>query len=111
MLHKLIHEVELGMDNYDLALAVEPFVGFIDQLTNWYIRRSRRRFWEDEDTPDRMEAFATLYYILIELVKIAASYVPFISESIYQNLRTQDLAKSVHLCDFPFTKKKEGEKS
>ncbi len=51
LVNKLIHEVEEGMDDYDLARAVEPFVGFIDQLTNWYIRRSRRRFWEEEDTP------------------------------------------------------------
>jgi isoleucyl-tRNA synthetase len=101
LLNKLIHEVELGMDEYDLALAVEPFVGFIDQLTNWYIRRSRRRFWEEKETPERAQAFATLYYVLMELVKIAASYIPFISESIYQNLRTPEMPESVHLCDFP----------
>lgn len=101
LLNKLIHEVELGMDEYDLALAVEPFVGFIDQLTNWYIRRSRRRFWEEKDTPERAQAFATLHYVLLELVKIAAPYVPFISEAMYQNLRTPEMPKSVHLCDFP----------
>lgn len=105
LLNKLIHEVEMGMDEYDLALAVEPFVGFIDQLTNWYIRRSRRRFWEEKDTPDRTQAFATLYYVLMNLVKIAASYVPFISESIYHNLRTPDMPESVHLCDFPLYQK------
>lgn len=105
LLNKLIHEVEMGMDEYDLALAVEPFVGFIDQLTNWYIRRSRRRFWEEQDTPERAQAFATLYYVLMELVKIAAPYVPFISESIYQNLRTSDMPVSVHLCDFPIYRK------
>ncbi|MFQ5729541.1 MAG: isoleucine--tRNA ligase, partial [Waddliaceae bacterium] len=60
MLNKLIQQVENGMDNYNLSLAVEPFVGFIDQLTNWYIRRNRRRFWADEATQDRDEAFATL---------------------------------------------------
>lgn len=101
MLHRLIHEVELGMDEYDLALAVEPFVGFVDQLTNWYIRRSRRRFWEEKETPDQLQAFATLYHVLMELVKIAASYVPFMSEAIYQNLRTPEMPPSVHLCDFP----------
>jgi isoleucyl-tRNA synthetase len=99
--NKLIHEVELGMDDYDLSRAVEPFVAFIDQLTNWYIRRSRRRFWENEASPDRDQAFATLYYVLIELVKIAAPYIPFISETIYQNLRTSDMPESVHHCDFP----------
>lgn len=101
LLNKLIHEVELGMDDYVLSQAVEPFVDFVDQLTNWYIRRSRRRFWEEQDTPDRAEAFATLYYVLLELVKIAAPYIPFVSETIYQNLRTPDMPSSVHLCDFP----------
>lgn len=105
LLNKLIHEVELGMDEYVLSQAVEPFVNFVDQLTNWYIRRSRRRFWEEQDTPDRAQAFATLYYVLLELVKIAAPYVPFISETIYQNLRTPDMPTSVHLCDFPHYQK------
>lgn len=101
LLHKLIHEVELGMNDYDLARAVEPFVAFIDQLTNWYIRRSRRRFWEEQETPERTEAFETLYYVLVELAKIAAPYVPFISDMIYSNLRSEEMPLSVHLCDFP----------
>lgn len=99
--HRLIHEVKQGMDQYDLSKAVEPFVAFIDQLTNWYIRRSRRRFWSDQDSPDRAQAFQTLYYVLLQLTKIAASYVPFISEAIYQNLRKPEMAESVHLTDFP----------
>ena len=100
-LHKLIQSVEEGMDQYDLSSAVEPFVGFIDQLTNWYIRRSRRRFWEDEDTPDRQQAFACLYYVLLQLSKIAAPFIPFLSEAIYDNLRSENMPSSVHLCDFP----------
>ncbi|MCE2983867.1 MAG: isoleucine--tRNA ligase [Parachlamydia sp.] len=101
LLNKLIHEIELGMSEYDLSRAVEPFVNYIDQLTNWYIRRSRRRFWEATDSPDRQQAFETLYYVLLNLTKIAAPYTPFMSESIYQNLRTEDMPESVHLCDFP----------
>lgn len=101
LMNKLTHEVEEGMNDYDLSRAVEPFVGFIDQLTNWYIRRSRRRFWEEEDSEDRRQAFATLYHVLMQLVKIAAPYVPFISEAIYQNLRGEKDPVSVHLCDFP----------
>lgn len=101
VLNKLIHQVEEGMDHYDLSLAVEPFVSFIDQLTNWYIRRSRRRFWEDKPSQDRDEAFATLYQVLVALTKIAAPFVPFISDAIYRNLRAEKMAISVHLCDYP----------
>ncbi len=100
-LNKLILDVKTGMDEYDLSLAVEPFVGFVDQLTNWYIRRSRRRFWEEKASQDRDEAFAVLYHVLIELVKVAAPYVPFISEAIYGNLRHANMPVSVHLCGFP----------
>lgn len=70
-------------------------------MTNWYIRRSRRRFWEDQDTQDRRDAFATLYYVLTELVKVAAPYVPFLSDAIYRNLRTAEMPDSVHLCSYP----------
>ncbi|MBA3722945.1 MAG: isoleucine--tRNA ligase [Parachlamydiaceae bacterium] len=104
LLNKLIHEVELGMNDYDLSRAVEPFVAFVDQITNWYIRRSRRRFWNEKESPDRTQAFETLYHVLIELSKIAASYIPFIADSIYQNLRTEKMPESVHLCDFPVYK-------
>lgn len=97
----LVKRVEEGMDGYDLSQAVEPFVGFVDQLTNWYIRRCRRRFWEEEDTTDRQQAFATLYQILLNLTKIAAPFIPFLSEAIYQNLRTPAMPESVHLCLYP----------
>jgi isoleucyl-tRNA synthetase len=89
------------MDNYDLQRAVRPFVAFIEDLTNWYIRRSRRRFWKSEDDGDKQHAYATLYHALIELCKIAAPFTPFIAEEIYRNLRTDDMPESVHLCDFP----------
>lgn len=101
LLHKLIHDVEEGMDAYDLSAAVEPFVAFVDQLTNWYIRRSRRRFWSEEDSGDRRSAFATLYEVLVELSKIAAPFVPFIAEAMYRTLRQKGSAESVHLADFP----------
>ena len=101
LMNKLIHDVEAGMDDYDLSRAVEPFVGFVDQLTNWYIRRSRRRFWTDEDSQDRREAFATLYYVLKNLVKIAAPFIPFVTEAIYRNLRKENEPLSVHLTDYP----------
>lgn len=100
-LQRLIHDVESSMNDYDLAAAVEPFVGFVDDLTNWYIRRSRRRFWADEETQDRNDAFETLYTVLFTLSKIAAPFIPFLSESIYQELHREGMPESVHLCDFP----------
>jgi isoleucyl-tRNA synthetase len=98
---KLAEEVQSGMENYDLSCAVEPLVGYIDQLTNWYIRRSRRRFWSDVASEDRDEAFATLYSALLTLTKIAAPFTPFLAETIYQNLKSQEMEDSVHLSLFP----------
>ncbi len=99
--NRLISDVEKGMDDYDLSRAVEPFVGFIDELTNWYIRRSRRRFWSDEDSPDRRSAFATLYHALLQLCRITAPFIPFMSEAIYQNLRSEEMPESIHLDNYP----------
>ncbi|MBS0634167.1 MAG: isoleucine--tRNA ligase [Verrucomicrobia bacterium] len=98
---KLVHDVETGMDAYDLSQSVGPFVAFIEQLTNWYIRRSRRRFWSDEDSPDRQQAFQTLYTVLIQLSKVIAPFVPFVSDSIYRNLKMPNDPESVHLCRYP----------
>lgn len=100
-LQKLVHDVESGMDNYDLSQSVFPFVAFIEQLTNWYIRRSRRRFWSDEASQDSQEAFQTLYTVLLELSKVIAPFVPFVAELIYRNLRRQEGPESVHLTDYP----------
>ncbi len=101
LLHKLIGEVEGALDSYDLCKAIEPFTLFIDQLTNWYIRRCRARFWADKDTPDRREAFATLYTVLITLCKIAAPFTPFLSDAMYLELAGENDPLSVHLTDFP----------
>ncbi|HEY4832543.1 MAG TPA: isoleucine--tRNA ligase, partial [Waddliaceae bacterium] len=101
LLNKLIKDVAEGMDKYDLSHAVEPFVAFVDQLTNWYIRRNRRRFWDEEATQDREQAFATLYQVLLNLTKIAAPFIPFISDAMYRNLRSPTMSESVHLCDYP----------
>jgi isoleucyl-tRNA synthetase len=101
LLQKLVSDVTSAMDSYHLSQAVEPFVGFIDQLTNWYIRRNRARFWSEQATRDREEAFETLYTVLLSLSKIAAPFIPFISEAIYLQLKPSQAQKSVHLCDFP----------
>jgi isoleucyl-tRNA synthetase len=89
------------MDNYDLQKSVRPFIDFIDALTNWYIRRSRRRFWKTQNDGDKLDAYRTLRYVLVQLSKVAAPFTPFISEEIYRNLRASDMPESVHLCDFP----------
>jgi isoleucyl-tRNA synthetase len=101
LLQKLTRDVTAGLDEYQLSRAVEPFVGFVDQLTNWYIRRSRSRFWSEEASQDRDEAFQTLYIVLETLTKIAAPFVPFISDAIYLQLKMEGSPLSVHLCDFP----------
>lgn len=100
-LARLEQQVTDAMDRYDLQASVRPFVAFIEDLTNWYIRRSRRRFWKSDDDSDKMQAYSTLYDVLLGLSKIAAPFTPFISETIYQNLKTADMPESVHLCDFP----------
>jgi isoleucyl-tRNA synthetase len=76
-------------------------VGFVEQLTNWYIRRCRTRFWADADTQDRREAFGTLYEVLLQLAKVAAPFIPFLSDAVYLELKTAQMPESVHLCDFP----------
>lgn len=99
--NRLISNVEKGLESYNLAEAVTPFVSFIENLTNWYIRRSRSRFWADEESEDRSEAFETLYFVLLTVTKIAAPFLPFLSEAIYLELKGREDPESVHLCFFP----------
>ncbi|MFQ3619503.1 MAG: isoleucine--tRNA ligase [Spirochaetales bacterium] len=100
-LEGLIDRVTQQMDRYDLMKAIEPLVEFIDLLNNWYIRRSRRRFWRSENDYDKHQAYETLYWVLITFAKVAAPILPFISEAIYRNLRTPEMPESVHLTDYP----------
>ncbi len=100
-IERLNEDVVEAMDRYDLQRAVRPFVAFVEALTNWYIRRSRRRFWKSKDDDDKRWAYATLHAVLLRLSRIAAPFVPFISEAIYRRLRTPQMPESVHLCDFP----------
>ncbi len=97
----LVEHVDEAMSKYELSLAVQPFVQFVDDLTNWYIRRSRRRFWNDEECADRNEAFTALYRVLKTLVQVAAPFVPFTAEMIWQELKSKNDLESVHLTDFP----------
>lgn len=97
-LHRLIKEFNRHMEKYELHKAARLLPGFVDNLSNWYIRRSRKRFWKSEDDGDKKEAYQTLYFVLIELSKIMAPFTPFIAEEIYKNLTDEE---SVHLADFP----------
>ncbi len=98
---KMVLEVSEALDSYDLARAIDPIVSFIDQLNNWYIRRSRRRFWKSENDGDKAQAYDTLYRALKRFALVAAPVVPFITDSIWLNLRTPGDAESVHLADYP----------
>ena len=100
-LQTLVNHVRSHMDEYDLQGATIAFAEFIDDLTNWYIRRSRRRFWKSENDTDKNEAYHTLYHVLLTFCKTAAPFVPFITETIYLNLKSPGMPQSVHLCDFP----------
>ncbi|MFA5994418.1 MAG: isoleucine--tRNA ligase [Parcubacteria group bacterium] len=102
-LHSLIKIVDENMQAYNLPGATKPMMDFIDDLSNWYIRRSRKRFWKSEDDGDKNEAYRTLYYVLAELAKVMAPFTPFIAEEIYKNLTGKE---SVHLADFPVADEK-----
>ena len=97
----LIADVSAAMDAYDLQRSIRPFVRFIEDLTNWYIRRSRRRFWKSTNDGDKLCAYRTLRYVLVQLAKVAAPFTPFIAEEIYRNLKGANDPDSVHLCEFP----------
>jgi len=89
-LHVLIREINNLMDSYEIAKAVRLLPPFIDKLSNWYIRRSRKRFWKSENDEDKNEAYQTLYEVLSKLNRIAAPFLPFLTEEIYQNINIVD---------------------
>jgi len=97
----LVSEVTLQLDKNDLSKGIGSIIKFIDSLNNWYIRRSRRRFWRSENDVDKIQAYDTLYSVLMNIIHVAAPFIPFITEEIYQNLRTANMPESIHLCDFP----------
>ncbi|GHV32424.1 isoleucine--tRNA ligase [Spirochaetia bacterium] len=97
----LAEKVGAALDAYDLTRAVDPILEFIDQLNNWYIRRSRRRFWRSENDTDKAEAYGALYDALKTLITVAAPFMPFTTDAIWRNLRLDSEKESVHLCDFP----------
>lgn len=96
--HQLTKEVEEYMDTYDIPSAMKPILPFIEDASNWYVRRSRRRFWKSEDDGDKNEAYKTLHYVLVQLSIVMAPFTPFLSEELYQKLTG---GESVHLLDWP----------
>ena len=98
---QMVEEIREEMDVYNLQKAATRFSRFIDDLTNWYIRRSRRRFWKSDSDKDKNEAYATLHYVLLLFAKTAAPFIPMTTEAIYRALRTEGMPESVHLCDYP----------
>jgi len=107
-LNQLIADVDSGLENYNPTEAGRKIEGFVDELSNWYVRRSRRRFWKSESDADKLAAYNTLYQCLVTLAKLLAPFTPFVAEAMYQNLVGSvepDAPESVHLADFPVADK------
>ncbi|HSX46054.1 MAG TPA: isoleucine--tRNA ligase, partial [Candidatus Saccharimonadia bacterium] len=97
-LHQLIGEVDSHMQRYDIPNALKPILPFIDDASNWYVRRSRKRFWKSDNDADKNDAYRTLHYILVQLSLILAPFTPFMAEELYRLLTS---GESVHLLDWP----------
>jgi isoleucyl-tRNA synthetase len=103
-LNRLVGEVTNSMDSYNLTTATRRIEAFVDNLSNWYVRRNRRRFWRSESDADKLAAYSTLYRCLVTLSGLLAPFVPFIAEELHQNLCCsvgRQSGESVHLSDFP----------
>ena len=103
-LNSLIKFVDEGLNKYQITETARKIESFVDKLSNWYIRRSRERFWGSSMDADKVAAYTTMFEVLSKLTRIIAPYVPFVAESIYQNIERPffvDAKESIHLCDFP----------
>ena len=97
--YQLRNDITAGMEEYNIPKALENVLPFIDDLSNWFVRRSRRRFSKNDDVADKTSAYATLYYVLVYLSKILAPFTPFLAEELYQKMTGS--TSSVHLLDWP----------
>jgi isoleucyl-tRNA synthetase len=107
-LNTLVAEVDANLENYKITETTKLLMSFVDDMSNWYVRRNRERFWAKEMTTDKINAYMTLYTTLVTLAKISAPMIPFMAEDIYRNLVCSidpDAPISVHLCDFPASDK------
>lgn len=103
-MNSMVHSVDENLGSYRIPEAARALDEFVDEMSNWYVRRSRERFWAKEMPQDKINAYMTLYTALVTVAKAAAPMIPFMAEDIYQNLvRSVDknAAESIHLCDFP----------
>ena len=98
-IYQLRNDITAGMQEYNLPKALEGVLPFIDDMSNWFVRRSRRRFSKNSDENDKNQAFATLYYVLVYLSKLLAPFTPFLAEELYQKMTGSD--ESVHLLNWP----------
>ena len=96
-----VQAVNASLESYDVITATAAIDTLVTDLSNWYVRLSRRRFWRGGMGPDKIAAYATLREVLVELAKLLAPFVPFLSEAVYRSLRTSDAEESVHLCSYP----------
>ena len=103
-LNTLVKEIDEKLNNYDITNAALQIESFTDELSNWYVRRNRARFWQQGLSDDKIGAYTTLYKVLVTLIQVAAPFVPFMTEEIYQNLVVsldENAKESVHLCMWP----------
>ena len=103
-MHLLIKNGSEHMMNNNVSELVKDFENFLEDLSNWYVRRNRRRFWKSEDDEDKFTAYSTLYHVLVNMIKFIAPIIPFSTEKMYSNLvvnMDSSSRESVHLCDFP----------
>jgi len=103
--NQLITSMSGHLNSYELMQATQKIEDFVDDLSNWYVRRSRRRFWKGEMDDDKQQGYITFYNVLKDLAKLLAPFMPFLSEQMYSNLRTNKDPESVHLTDWPKTEK------
>ena len=104
--HQVHNQITEGMEAYNIPAALSSVLEFIDDMSNWFVRRSRRRFWKSEDDQDKLEAYSALYYVLIYLAKIMAPFTPFLAEELYQKMTgagvvNSEIPESVHLLNWP----------
>ena len=101
--HQLTKHIDEHMEKYDIPNALTEVLPFLDDASNWYVRRNRRRFWKAGDDADKDNAYKTLHYILVQFAITVAPFTPFLAEELFQKLTGNNIAESVHLLDWPQT--------